>query len=128
MIKYCAGLLFDKSFTHVALVEKNRPEFLKGLHNAIGGKLEADEDSHAAMVREFLEETGQLVEQWHPLWVDSDQGYQVDFFWASADLLVQTQEDELILVFEVDNLPEKLAPNVGWLIQSVIDRYQYEYI
>lgn len=120
MIKYCAGLLFDKSFTHVALVEKNRPEFLKGLHNAIGGKLEEGEDSRAAMVREFQEETGQLVEIWFDLWVDTGSDYQVDFYWAAADLSVQTQEDEPINVFDVNNLPEKLAPNIGWLIRSVV--------
>lgn len=120
MIKYCAGLLFDKSFTHVALVEKNRPEFLKGLHNAIGGKIEANEDSHTAMVREFQEETGQLVETWYDLWVDLGADYQVDFYWSAADLLVQTQEDEPIHIFAIDNLPEKLAPNVDWLIKSVV--------
>lgn len=75
MKNYVAGLMFSADKTKVALVIKNKPDWQKGLLNAIGGKIETEDystkksiklisyeaASKVAMVREFEEETG----VWH---------------------------------------------------------------
>jgi 8-oxo-dGTP pyrophosphatase MutT (NUDIX family) len=61
---YCVGFMFCNG--HVLLVKKNRPDWQEGLWNGVGGScylsvLETAtpaEHPHAAMPREFQEETG----------------------------------------------------------------------
>jgi 8-oxo-dGTP diphosphatase len=57
-IIYVAGFLFSEDESKVVLIEKNKPDFLKGLFNPVGGKKENNETSLEAMIREFKEETG----------------------------------------------------------------------
>ena len=63
---YVAGFAFSPDGENVALLTKARPEWQAGLMNGIGGKIEPGELPIDAMVREFQEETGELVykEQW----------------------------------------------------------------
>lgn len=56
MEKYSIGLLHCKGF--VAMVRKARPPWQAGKLNLPGGKLQDGETYHAALVREFQEETG----------------------------------------------------------------------
>ena len=58
MVDYVCGFMFSKSQEHVVLIKKQKPAFLKGLWNGVGGKIEEGEISVEAMVREFREETG----------------------------------------------------------------------
>jgi len=60
--EYVLGFAFDETKNNVVLILKNRPAWQKGFYNGVGGKVEKyDEDYHAAMSREFLEETGVLI-------------------------------------------------------------------
>lgn len=53
------GFMFDKRTQElVALIRKKRPDWQAGKVNGVGGKIERGEKAHAAMVREFQEETG----------------------------------------------------------------------
>lgn len=67
-VQYVVGFLFS-SYSHVALIRKNRPQWQAGKLNGIGGKIEANESALDAMVREFEEETGAHVsaENWQLL-------------------------------------------------------------
>jgi 8-oxo-dGTP diphosphatase len=58
MITYVCGFLFSEDGEKVLLIRKNRPEWMKGMSNGIGGKVEAGESVHEAMRREGLEEAG----------------------------------------------------------------------
>ena len=81
MIRYVAGLLFSENGTRVALILKNHgPVGVIGRWNAVGGKRQWEdwskpgtfhvgwangyEPAHAAMTREFKEETGVTVDSW----------------------------------------------------------------
>jgi 8-oxo-dGTP pyrophosphatase MutT (NUDIX family) len=55
---YVLGFAFTQDLRLVVLIEKARPEFMRGLLNGVGGAVEPGEDPRKAMVREFLEETG----------------------------------------------------------------------
>lgn len=61
---YVAGLLFGAYLSKVMLIRKNRPDWMKGKLNGIGGHIEAGEEPLAAMRREFKEETGITIENW----------------------------------------------------------------
>src|SRR5690349_19642349 len=49
----------------VLLIEKDRPAWMRGRLNGVGGHVEPDDDSYVeAMRREFEEETGWLFWEW----------------------------------------------------------------
>lgn len=60
MNTYALGFAFlkEEHFTKVILIKKNKPDFMKGKLNGIGGKLEHSELPRKCMMREFTEETG----------------------------------------------------------------------
>lgn len=58
MDNFVVGFAFSNSREAVLLVEKKRPEWMKGLLNGIGGSIEEGESSLDAMRRECEEETG----------------------------------------------------------------------
>lgn len=113
-MRYVCG--FAISGFHVALVQKNRPDFLKGQFNGLGGKVEytlGDTSATVAMVREFKEEAGvdTDVDEWEilgNLFVKKDI---IHFFKAELDQdrfdAIETQEDEVIYKMNVE---EALAP------------------
>lgn len=55
---YVLGLMFSPDFDKVVLIRKTHPDWQKGKLNGVGGKIEFGENPSAAMVREFMEETG----------------------------------------------------------------------
>jgi 8-oxo-dGTP pyrophosphatase MutT (NUDIX family) len=62
MIEYVTGLTFSPDFDDVALVEKDRPDFLAGRLCAIGGHREkTDLSAEQATSREVNEEAGLLI-------------------------------------------------------------------
>jgi 8-oxo-dGTP pyrophosphatase MutT (NUDIX family) len=66
--RYVLAIAFDPGLRMTPLVLKNRPDFLAGLLNAPGGKVEpGDASGHEAASREFQEEAGPLVPavRWH---------------------------------------------------------------
>lgn len=66
MTSYVLGFMFNHDATHVVLIKKNKPAFMAGLLNGVGGKIEIDETPCEAMRREFEEEAGFSV-TWQPL-------------------------------------------------------------
>lgn len=126
MKSYVLGFAFDTD-CRVALVKKDRPEWMAGRWNGIGGKIEADEDPIAAMVREFAEETGvksaPMVWQHFATLDDAVLGYRVYCYvtvWPPESLdLVRTVESEEIRIFGGDVLLQPdidLMPNLRWLM------------
>lgn len=116
--KYCLGFLFDKAAERVALILKNKPEFLAGKFNGLGGKVEPGEPSWKAMDREFKEEAGLAYVGWHYCAGMSGPNFEMDVFAArdSRIDLVQTKEEEPVEVFYMDNLPPNIVPNLAWLL------------
>lgn len=124
MQEYVAGFLFDDHGTQVALIEKNRPAWQAGKFNAIGGKIEHGEHRQSAMNREFKEEAGVETHWRHRFSLVRTEVYAVHFYssFSTHHLdLVESQEDEPIVIHSVDPLPVNLIPNLRWIIPMILD-------
>jgi len=130
--KYVAGFMFDMRNKLVALVQKDRPNWQKGLFNAIGGHVEENEAPLDAMVREFKEETGLVTarEAWRhyaKLTGSNDGGWEVDWFWALS--LEKTLREarapgvEPIYVLATTAVSGRYIPtvaNLPWLLEMAL--------
>lgn len=104
---YVGGLMFSPDHKQVALIKKNRPEAQAGLYNAIGGKIEKDENAHQAMMREFEEETGYLAHDWYHICVLKNHHYMVLFMHCIGPLHeLKTTTDETIEIIDIENLQQ----------------------
>jgi 8-oxo-dGTP diphosphatase len=124
MKEYVAGFLFNERKKHVALILKNRPDWQSGKFNAIGGSVETEKAEFplGAMRREFKEETGLDVDNWHAFaTLEDDRGWKVYFYWAIGEVWAcRKTTDEDIKVFRVEDLPENIIPNLRWLIPMAL--------
>lgn len=132
LTEYCLGFMFDDEGTQVALIKKNRPARHRGQWNGIGGHVEKGESSIEAMVREFKEEAGckTLAEWWKHVATADGRGEEGDFtlyifaaFNSGAGIMVgeNSATDEKVSIFRVDNLPEKVVPNLRWIVPLCLD-------
>lgn len=133
--KYVAGFLFSKDGQHLALVEKQKPDWQKGKLNAIGGKVEDGEDPLTAMQREFREEAGLDISTWTPfcvlvgndeLYYDKGGDFEVHFFSCFSDEVhnVKTMEQEQVTCVSASIAPSivNIVPNLKWLIPLALER------
>lgn len=135
MNKNCVlGFFFNPSKDKVLLILKNRPDFLKGLYNGIGGKVEKGEKYINAIKREFKEETGIdiEIERWvhyHSMFVEPLEGncYYIQSYYCVA----KTEEefysfsqttDEKVSCFNSKNLPPYCFHNLEWLIPLALNK------
>lgn len=133
MQEYVLGFAFSTSGLSVALVMKDRPEWMKGKFNGIGGKIDPGEEPSDAMEREFFEETGVRVPARFapgyegPLWIKRGEfegscgTYRVHVFSCLLpnihDCRTQPGETERISVLGVGHLPTyPCMRNLTWLI------------
>ena len=126
MKKYVTGFLFSKDSSHLVLIKKINPAWQRGLFNGIGGKVEANEASIDAMVREFFEETGVTTckTDWtHYANVYRPECYDVDIYFAHSDraFSARTIEQEQVVIVKTSELPNNLIPNLHWLIPLALD-------
>lgn len=130
---YVVGFLLDDR-DRVVLIAKNRPGWMKGLRNGVGGKVEDGESVASAMRREFREETGLVVTDWHCFLTYYYADGIIWFYRAfvSADVLdqVTTTTDELVEIWQLGDLLQPGTPivaNLRWLVPLAAhrkDRYQ----
>jgi 8-oxo-dGTP diphosphatase len=126
MQHYVLGFAFDYDI-RVTLIKKDRPDWMAGKWNGVGGKIEPGEDPHAAMAREFREETG--VSIFHTVWQkfailrDKQAGFEIDCFVTilPPSILdeVRSPESEEVRIFDGDVLVRPdldLMPNLRWLL------------
>lgn len=118
MKEYVAGFLFNEERNAVALILKTHPSWQAGKYNAIGGKVEIDENPLDAMRREFKEETGLEVDDWREFALLSDErGWVVRFYWAVGEpWACKKMTDERPVMALVSQLPKNIIPNLRWLI------------
>lgn len=122
MTSYVAGFLFNEDKTKVALIEKQRPQWQAGLLNGIGGHIEKGETSFDAMRREFKEETGVENIDWNSLITLAGSDWEVHFFYGFGDITkVRSLTDEIVVVVDINPLPENIIDNLKWLIPMALD-------
>ncbi len=108
----------------VVLIEKNRPDWQKGLLNGVGGHVKEDEDSYQAMVREFHEETGLKFLDWEQFHVLNNPHFTVCCFKGVSEAwdMARTMTDEKIDIYSVAMLKKlNTIKNLQWLIPMCLD-------
>lgn len=126
--KYCLGFLFSFSGGPpvVVLINKNRPAWMAGKLNGVGGRIEAGELPSAAMRREFNEETGVDISEWTPFAQLIFPEAEVFCFAAQDDdkiFDVHSMTDEKVGIYETTDLSDALR-NLTWMIPMAITRLQ----
>ena len=118
------GFVFDEGYNHVVLIEKNRPNWQRGLLNGVGGHMEPHESFKDAMIREFHEEAGVKVPGFKQYINLVGKNWTVCFFEAVIEDLsiVQSMTDEKIIIERADSLPRSVIPNLRWLIPMAMDK------
>lgn len=126
MKKYVLGFAFDPNGERVVLIEKTKPDFLKGKWNGVGGKVEeSDPDIYSAMVREFEEETGVHIPKWsEAFFIDNQTNqYQMWVYFTFSENIYncKTTTEERVQIVDVKHLDMyKLSYNVQWFISFVL--------
>lgn len=117
---YVVGFLFDVHREMVVLIEKQKPEWQRGLLNGVGGKVESGENPYAAMVREFEEETSLHIPDWDL--VCELRGEWGNLFVYKAHAIhpeaARTMESEEVGCYIIRYImqSERVVPNLRWLI------------
>ena len=112
-----------------ALVLKNRPSFLAGKWNFIGGKVDEGESYETAALREYAEETGVTI-------IQSDlkklvnfatiqgTGYEIQVFAIRADYMevndVKTTTDEFVKAWPIAEVMRMAVKDPAWLDADLI--------
>lgn len=153
MKQYVAGLAFREDV--LFLIRKNKPDWMKGKLNAVGGKVEDGELVRTAMQREFLEETGVDIEEsrWtnflilqglekHKLIRTDPDGketegvsyipYEVWFFVTrlGIDETPRTMEDEQIVQVRGTHLLAmrgEMMSNLSWIIEMSYGYHSHDW-
>lgn len=128
--KYVAGFVFTKDQLQVLLMTKKRPEWQKGMLNGIGGKVEKGETADEAMIREFGEETVYCPEtRWERFATlvgrnEDGELFEVKFFRSFGIYAINIPRtdlhDEICELYDVDNLPSNVIPNLRYLIPMAL--------
>lgn len=119
--RYVAGLYFWKS--QVLLIRKEKPAFMKGKLNGIGGKMEDRESPLSSMIREFEEETGLHVFDWKHFATLQGRNFEVEWFKSEADYMLprpvsldpEIEKTEWINIHDVQYTDR--MNNLSWLVQ-----------
>jgi 8-oxo-dGTP diphosphatase len=121
-----AGFLINPRRSTVALIEKQKPEWQKGLLNGIGGKIEEGETPIEAMKREFLEETGATVDSWREFAHMNHSGNEVHFFTAQSEsVTIRSLTIEKVDWYNIDDIVTyqyRIINNLSWLIPLALDK------
>lgn len=132
---YVVGFAFFRFTYSVSLIEKQKPDWQRGKLNGIGGKIESTDRSPVdAMRREFAEETGVCIDEWHHFHtMRFGNGATVHCFtaWIPAGKMPQTMEIERVLscMIEPDgtlNTRGKIIPNLAWLVPMAYQELKAE--
>lgn len=123
------GFMLDEQRENAVLIRKLRPEWMNGLLNGVGGKIEKGESPSNAMAREYEEETGVVTEAfgWLPfLTIDgSSENFKIYYFIAIGDIsTVQTVEEEAIEVTPINDitlLRKDIVENLTWILGLGMD-------
>lgn len=126
--EYVLGFAFNEEKKLLLLIVKQRPEWQAGLLNGIGGHIEPNDVApHAAMTREFREETGIETEasDWDLFAEMSGYNWRCRIFRMFSDKIYKFEQktDEELELWEVDSvlISGETIPNLKYLIPMALD-------
>jgi len=123
--RFVSVLLFDGHGEEVALLRKQRPDFLKGKLMPIGGKIEENETPTQAILRELREEANLNLEEKDLVNFAFLRGdsFDISFYYNFSDSIfrIESLTDEKIDRFYVTFLETlDVGPDVSWLIPMAL--------
>lgn len=132
MKSYCVTFLWDFIGKHVALIQKNRPEWQAGKLNGIGGQIETNESPTVAARREFCEETGVEIPErcMRCFLVGSTYKHEQMIYFYTArfdgligDLELHQTTDEKPDWYEYKEIRDSriIIPNLQWLLPMSLE-------
>ncbi len=136
MIHATVGFMFSPDKKKVLLIEKTKPDFMAGKLNGVGGKMEPDELSIDAMVREFEEETGiQTTPQDWSYFANIEvrkkdktkNEWRVFFYYTVSDKIGtarQTTEEKLVIAHVDAIYTYHTVDNLRWTIPFALDPHR----
>lgn len=117
MKHYVLGLIFNNDFSQLLLIEKKRPDWMKGRWNGIGGKIEKNETPYDAMKRECQEEISCSYNFEHKITFTCPGGTVFVFIASNRGIISFEQtEDEELCIWEMSDLPKEMMSNLKWII------------
>lgn len=124
-MEYVLGFAFNLATESVLLIEKQKPDWQRGLLNGVGGKIEeSDRQPHDAMSREFFEETGFHAVIWRRFCLLKHFGNDVHCFSTivcQPVLVYKGKNTEQPVWVKQKELPTHIMPNLRWLIPMAFD-------
>lgn len=129
MIEYVSGLLIDHPKERVVLIRKNKPERLAGKLTGVGGKIDPGETMYQAMQREFIEEAGCNISDWHHVCTLEGIDHRIFFFRYFVEPIelfkVRSMEAEVVDVYSIDQIlaDKSLVSNMRWVLPLCLDPY-----
>lgn len=132
MTNYVVGFLFDEKSDDVVLIRKKRPSWQAGKLNGVGGHVEPGELPLDAIIREFKEETGILIEDWtyfaNLSGYNSTDVWDVNFYWSVCDrcgknFQLTQMTDEFVNWVDLKTIlyNRKCIPNLRWLVPMALN-------
>lgn len=122
-MNYVLGFAFNKKRDLVLLIEKLKPEWMKGLLNGIGGKIKSNESIHDAMNREAKEEANLSLDWFYKMkmYGNNNDGtkFECHIFYAYSNILhlfeqMENESIELYSSYDINSL--KTVSNLQYLI------------
>lgn len=114
---------------HVALLKKNRPEYLQGLWMGVVGKVDEGETPLQAVRREVFEESSLDIDEWKFIKVieNPERPCDIHVFFAVHDLThAKTMTDEEVRVTRLDDLEGMRFANSFLEIKDLLLEYAAE--
>lgn len=125
--KYVVGLVFDNT-KRVMLIKKNRPDWQKGYFNGVGGEIKQNEKPIDAIKRECKEESDLYINNWTEYKKTIFDNGVVLYYYCSLTTEKKLNEfksktDEIISIFDSNNIPENTHKDIKDFIKDFISRY-----
>jgi len=119
-MKYTVGLIFDQDCKNILLLRKNKPSWMIGRLNGIGGKVEGNETALECMIRESKEETTIQDENWQFIGDVCGPDFLVSWFaiYGQDFSKIDARTDERLInvyvaeMFEADWMTLDIMPHV----------------
>jgi len=132
MKHYVLGLIYNDELSGILLIKKEKPEWMKGRWNGIGGKIEDKETPLQAMERESHEEMGHWFKFQHVITFVCPGGtvFVYKALSGASGIPYVQKEDEELAQYDLAVLPELFSQghimgNLKWIIPLSLSSVQF---
>lgn len=134
--RFVLGFAYNRSGSRVVLIHQQRGP-AAGFLNGVGGRVRKQETYAQAMHRTFFQQTGVLVASvWTPYAIIESDERRVMIYRADCSRqtwsAIRTETDEAVHRCSVRLLPERVFPDVGFLVAlglsplpTAVARFEY---